>query len=205
MIKQLHDVFFQNFGMNCRHAVDAMAAYYRQMSHFDITIGRNRHRGNPVPFAGIKMPKILTETFVDLVDNFIDAGQQVLENIDRPFFQRLRHNGMVGVGNGVGGNLPGIIPTEAFVVHKDAHQFRHSQGRVGIVDMNGRLFGEVQNTAVVFLDIADDALESGRNKEILLFESQQPPLVVGIVGIKDLGNRFHRILILHSFHDSCPD
>lgn len=44
---------------------------------------------------------------------------------------------MVGVAEGSGDNSPGLIEVDAFLVDEDALQLDNSQGRMGIVELNG--------------------------------------------------------------------
>jgi hypothetical protein len=45
------------------------------------------------------------------------------------------------------------------LVDQNAHQFGNRQCRVGVVQLNGHLFGKLCEIAVVFLEAADDVLQ----------------------------------------------
>ena len=49
---------------------------------------------------------------------------------------------MVGVGAALGGDVPGLLPAEALLVHQDPHELRHRHGRVGVIQLDGNLAGK---------------------------------------------------------------
>ena len=73
------------------------------------------------------------ETAVDLLDYLINPGKQTGEELYGPLFQSFAHDGVVCISTGAGGNLPGLIPGEIVVIHKDPHKFGDSHGGVGII------------------------------------------------------------------------
>ena len=50
---------------------------------------------------------------------------------------------MVGIGKGMGDDLPGLLPRNVVGIHEDTHQFRNRQSRMGIVELNDDLVGKV--------------------------------------------------------------
>lgn len=44
-----------------------------------------------------------------------------------------RKHGVVGVEEDVGGDRPGLIPGEVFLIEKNAHQLGNSEGGVGLM------------------------------------------------------------------------
>ena len=66
---------------------------------------------------------LLYKAAVDFLHNLIYSGKQSGEQINRPLFQRFRHNGMVGVSAGAGGNIPCFIPGKIIVIQQNSHQF----------------------------------------------------------------------------------
>ena len=79
----------------------------------------------------ISLSQVDKEATVDFFYNLIDAGKQSLENVDGPLFQGLCQDGVVGIGKGLDDNVPGILPAEAVIVHKDTHQLRDGHYRMG--------------------------------------------------------------------------
>ena len=50
--------------------------------------------------------------------------------------------GVIGVGQGFPGDLPGLLPGQEMFVHQEPHQFRHGDGRMGIVELDRKAFME---------------------------------------------------------------
>ena len=48
-------------------------------------------------------------------------------------FEGLRQDGVIGVGAALGGDVPGVLPAQALLVHQDPHQLGHRQCRVRVI------------------------------------------------------------------------
>lgn len=55
------------------------------------------------------------------------------------FFERFRHDGVVGVRHRAADDLLRFVPAQAFFVHQQAHQFRNRQTRMRVVDVDDDL------------------------------------------------------------------
>ena len=51
---------------------------------------------------------------------------------------------MVGEEECVGDDIPGLVPWNLFLVDKNTHEFRNSESRVGIVELDGGIWGQVK-------------------------------------------------------------
>jgi len=126
-------------------AVDGMAADAGEMRHAHAARARladQRHARHPRVVAGEARPHFIEKTPVDLVDDFEMARQQLGEQRQRPGFQRLRQQGVVGVAKARHGEGPGCVPVEAAHIHQQAHQFGHADGGMGVVELHGKALGE---------------------------------------------------------------
>ena len=112
--------------------------------------------------------KILAPAAVYLAQYLPHAGQQCLDKLLRPFFERLAHDGVVCVRNGCGDDLPRLVPAEAVLIHKYAHELGDNERGVGIVYLNDMVLGKGANVAVALHVLANYALHGGGNEEILL-------------------------------------
>ena len=56
-----------------------------------------------------------------------------------PAFQRLGHDGVVGVGHATLGDAAGHIPVEPFLIDQQADQFGNGQAGMGVVDVEDAL------------------------------------------------------------------
>ncbi len=139
------------------------------------------------------------EAAVNLLNNHINPGQQAAHQVNRPSFQSLRQNGVVGVGNGVGGNLPGLVPTQSQIIHQHAHQLRHAQGRVRIVDVDSHPFGHLRPSvvAVALAITPDNRANASRGKEIFLVQTQSLAGIAGVVRVKHRSQSANFIAVAH--------
>ena len=103
---------------------------------------------------------------------------------------------MVGVGNRLGNLLPGIVPFISVFVHEDTHQFRNRQCRMGIVDVNRNLIGEVVQCSVVSEVVADDVLAGRGNHEVLLLQAEFLSFFNVVCRIENLGNQMGAVFLL---------
>ena len=86
-----------------------------------------------------------------------------------------------------------MIPIIVILVHQNAHQFRNRQYRMRIVELDCDLFAEVVKRRIDAQMRADDRLHTGRNKEILLLQTQDLAIVGRIVRI-DVQTDFLQLL-----------
>src|SRR5207302_1381974 len=77
-----------------------------------LALGDQRHAAEAVGVSGPSHGDLLQEAAVDLVNDLQVPWQHALQQADRPDFQRLRHERVVGVAAGRGGDLPGPLPRE---------------------------------------------------------------------------------------------
>src|SRR4028118_1171336 len=96
---------------------------------------------------------------------------------------------MVGVGEGVLGDVPGSVPTQLIPIHQKPHQLGNSNGGVCVIQLDGYLLVELVKILVVSPLVIDDVLERTADEEILLLQSQLFALggiVVGIENFRDI-------------------
>ena len=168
LIEILQLLMLENLGMQSCHAVYGIACSDSQMSHLYLAVIDNRHLADFFLIARVFLLDLDHKAAVDLFDDLIYTGKQAGEQLDRPFFQSLGHDGMVCVSAGLCGDLPCLIPFQAFLVDQDTHQLCHCHRRVGIVQLEGGLLIELADVAVRSLIAVDGSLHAGGNEEILL-------------------------------------
>ena len=193
----VEDVLFQDLRVKRGHPIDGETGADTQVGHTDLAAPDHRH----VPHLGLVAVKRLVElgliAIADLDQKLPDAGQQGLDELLGPALQGLGENGVVGVGHGVGDDVPRLVPAVALLVQQDAHELRDDQGGVGVVDLNDVLFMEITQGAVLRLVLAADGLDGGGDEEILLLEPQGLALVVVVLGVEHLGDDLGHGLLLH--------
>ncbi len=105
----LDDAGLQELGVELGDAVDVVASDDRQIGHpqpsFAVLL-EDRHPLQALGPAGESAPHRVHESAVDLVDDLQVAGDEGLHQRNRPRFQGLRQQGVVGVGAGGAGESP---------------------------------------------------------------------------------------------------
>ena len=91
---------------------------------------------------GKRDANVIEQTPVDLVDDLKMPRNEELHPLGRPALQRLGQQRMIGVGERALGDIQSLVPPEMRFVEQNAHQLRRREGRVGIIDLDGRLFGQ---------------------------------------------------------------
>ncbi len=184
--------------MNLRHAVDLVAAHDSQVGHAN-TLGAaliyDRHAAQYLVITGMLVHDLLQKMMVDLINNLHVAWQNFLEHRNRPCFQRLRHQGVVGVGKGAHRNVPSLIPLHTMNIQQHTHQFGDSDGRVRIVELNRNLVGQVAQILMLFAEAIKHILQRGAYEEILLLEPEFFSHRSCVIGVKNLGNIFSLVLV----------
>ena len=181
-----------------RNPVDLVRADESEIAHSHPPAGLfvdQRQRGEkpevdePAPARAVEMRRI------EQIDDLHVARQQALHQRNWPAFQRLRQEGMVGVGERRLRDLPRLVPFEAVEVDQNAHQFGDGDSRMGVVELDGRVFAERAHV-LMLLDMAADEVEERRgSEEILLPEAQLLAGRGGVARIEHLRDRLrsHRV------------
>ena len=66
----------------------------------------------------------------------------MLEQFDRPLFQGLGQQRVVGVGQRADGQVPGLVPAQLGLVEQNPHQLGDGHRRVSVVELDGDLVGQ---------------------------------------------------------------
>ena len=93
---------------------------------------------------------------------------------------------MVGVAHDLRHDIPGVIPLELLLVDEDAHELGAAHGGVRVVGVDGhKLRQQLPVLAVLLLKGVEQAVDAGRNKQVLLLQAQQTAVLAGVVGVED--------------------
>jgi len=71
-------------------------------------------------------------------------------------------------------------------IHKNTHEFRYYEGRMSIINMYWRFFTEIVKGFVLFKMIFNNILSRGRNKKVLLLQSQNFTFAMVVCRVKNL-------------------
>ena len=144
---------YQQVGMQSGDAVDLVAADDRQVRHAHPALAvlvNQRQPGQEAVVAGTVARRLFQELLVNAKYDFQVAWQHMLHQPDRPGLQRLGHQRVVGIGEGPLAQAPGLGPVHRLLVAQHPHQFGHADRRMGVVEVNGHLVGQVVEPRVFF-------------------------------------------------------
>ena len=175
--------------MQLRNAVDGLAVGDAHVGHVRLVISQDGHVADAVPLAREAVKQLLAQAAVELLHDRVDTRQGIAHHGLRPLLQGLGHDGVVGVGNRVDGDLLGDLPRQVLLVHQDAHQLRNDQRRVRIVDVEGNLLRQqIHVGAVDALEVLQGVLQGRGDQEVLLHQAQLLAVVGVVFRIEDLGD-----------------
>jgi hypothetical protein len=75
---------------------------------------------------------------------------------------------VVRVGERPPRDVRGVVPSEMRLVEQDAHQLRHGERGMGVVELNGGLFRQRVPVAVPLAEPANNVGDRAGDQEILL-------------------------------------
>ena len=172
--------------MDLGHAVDAVTADHRQVGHANLAVPQDGGLAQTLLPALLRGVERLVPTTADLVDDLVHAGEELGERADRPLLQGLGQDGVVGVAHDLRHDVPGVIPLKLLLVDEDTHELGAAHGGVGIVGVDGhKLRQQLPVRAVLLLKGVEQAVDTGRNKQVLLLQAQQTAVLAGVVGVED--------------------
>ena len=121
LIEVREDRLFEDLGVKGGNAVDAVAGGNTEVGHAHDAVRDDRH---VFDLAGVMsdVPDELSVAAVDLLDDLIDAGEEQAEDVCRPALKRFFHDRVVGVSEGLGDDLPGVVPAVTALVEADPHE-----------------------------------------------------------------------------------
>ena len=167
-----------------------MRAHDRQICHTDLVLRPLLDQADALDagfVAGKAPPHVIEEALVDLVDDLELSRQHLLEVAKRPFFQRLGQQRVVRVGQGPPRQVPRLLPAELRVVEQDAHQLRHRQGGMGVVELDRNLVGELAPVVVVAAETAHEVGQRAGDQEIFLRKAQPLSHLGGVIRVENAG------------------
>ena len=129
------------------------------------------------------------------VDDLHVPWQQPLEQRHRPALERLGQQRVVGVGDRALGQPPGLVEVELVDVDEQAHQLGDADRRVGVVELDRHLLGQVVEPAVLLQVAAQDVLERGGGEEVLLPEAELLAGGRGVGRVEDAGQRIGAVAL----------
>ena len=140
--------------------------------------------------AGEAGADVVEQPPVDLEDDLELTRNEDLHPLDRPALQRLRKQGVVGVGERPPREVPRLVPAEMRFVEQNAHEFRHGEARMRVVELDGGLLGQRPPVRVRLAKPANGVGERTGDEEIFLHQTECAALRRVVVRIENARQRF---------------
>ena len=103
-------LFLKDLCVKLRNTVYREAADNRKVSHADLSVVDDRHSADLLVVARISLLDLSYKAAVDLLNDLVNTRKQTGEQLNRPFFKSLSHDGVVCVRTGLCCDLPCLIP-----------------------------------------------------------------------------------------------
>ena len=190
-VKVAQHVLLEELRVQLGDAVDGVASDRREVCHAHVApaaLVDERQAGDARVVAQESDARLVEEAGVDLVDDLEVARQQLGEELQRPALKRLGEQRVVGVGEGLAGDLPGGVPVHPVLVHQQPHQLGHRDRGVGVVQLHRVLLVKTPEGNLLPAHYAHHVLQRAGHEEELLLEAQLLALDRLVVGVEHLGD-----------------
>ena len=187
-------------GVQGRYTVDGMAHQHRQVGHAHPALAglvHQRYAAQQLGVVAVLLRHAGEEARVHVEDDLQVARQDAAHHLHRPGLQRLVHQRVVGVREDLLCVAPGGVPVEAVFVDQQAQQLGHGQHRVGVVEVDADLLGQLVEGVVGAQVAAQQVLHAGRAEEVFLVQAQLAAGRGGVVGVKHPRHVLGLVLALH--------
>ena len=189
----------QEIGVKRGDAVDGMASDAGEIGHSHVAaavlVDQGHARDTP-GVLGVALAHIIEQPAIDLENDLQMARQQRSEQFDRPGFQSLRQQRVVGVRHRLLRHVPCGFPLEAVIIEEEPHQLGDGDGRMGVVQLGSPAQMKRLGRAAIADMAAQHVLHRAGDEEILLFEAKHLALRRHVVRIQDLADRLRGDLLL---------
>ncbi|MNM91888.1 hypothetical protein D3C81_1041990 [compost metagenome] len=179
------------FGMQRRNPVDAVRAEEGQVAHAHLpalVFLDQRDRTQQAEIVDVLGPQPVDMERVDQIDDLHVPGQQALHQRHRPAFQRFGQQRVVGVRQHGHGELPGLLPLQVPLIQQQAHQLGDGDGRMGVVELDGRLVGKAADGLALAEVPLQHILQRCADEEVFLAQAQLLPCFGTVRRIEHPGN-----------------
>lgn len=181
------DGSLDEIGVQLGHTVNLLGpdnGQERHANHLRLGLFDNGHSSQELTVFRELALDALQEEQVDIVDDLQMSREEVLEEWNGPFLQCFGEHGMVSVSKGLGHDVPCLVPLKTFEVDQNALQFHNRKSRMGIIELDGYLVGELTPRALGLLESADDIKEGCCDPEVLLLQSEFFASFEVVVGVQ---------------------
>ena len=106
-----------DFRVQSGNTVDGVRGVAGNPRHVDAAVGNRRHVVN-LALVEAALREVFAEAAVDLTGDLQNAAEETVKNGVFPGLQRFCQNGVVGVGEGVGNDVPGVVPAHIVLIQE---------------------------------------------------------------------------------------
>ena len=169
----------QNLGVECGDAVDGEAKVDVHVGHVDGVVF--------VDDGDARVIVLGLRDLIELDDNVGDGRGDLLQAGERPLFECLGKNRVVGVGNHGAHDGNGLVKLDVVLGGEQADEFGNDHGGVCVVDLDHGVVGQVVQVAAALDGLVDQELGGVAHHEVLLVDAKQAALFIGIIRIEEQG------------------
>ena len=134
-VKVVQLILFQYVCVKGSHAVDTEAVVDVNVGHVHPVALVNDIHGRIIKFP----PDLVVQHF----HNGNQLGNRFFKVVHGPGFQGFRQDGVVGISAGIRHHLYGVVHFHAVLCGEKANQLGNDHGRMGVVDLDDRIVGQV--------------------------------------------------------------
>ena len=135
------DTLAQNAGVQLGDTVDRKTADDGQVGHahpFFLALSDERHATDPAGIVTIASTNVVEKTLIDFEDDLQVTRQHLADQARGPTLECLGQDGVICVGKTTAADIPRLVPRHAVFINKNAHQLRHGDRRMGVIELEDR-------------------------------------------------------------------
>ena len=176
VIERFQFFIFQDLCMKIRNSVDTVSIMDVHMSHV-YTILVIDNMDSRIFISSLN-------SCIQITDDRNDLRCNLLQIINRPFFQCFCEDGVIGICAGLLYDLNRLIEVDLFL-NKKTDQLRNNHRRMCIIDLDRHMLMKLSEIISLFFTLADDILCCIGNHKILLINTEQISCLVAVIRIEE--------------------
>ena len=177
LVERMKLGILQDLGVECGDAVDGEAKVDVHVGHVDGVVF--------VDDGDARVVVLGLGNLVELDDDVGDGGRDPLQAGERPLFERLGKNRVVGVGDHGAHNGNGLVKLDVVLGGEQANELGDDHGGVRVVNLDHGVVGQIVQVAAALDGLVDQELGGVAHHEVFLVDAKQAALLVGIVGVEE--------------------
>ena len=186
LVELVEHGLLENRGVQRGDAVHGVAEDDGEVRHADLAVPEDRGLGEHLLPVVEGLRELLAEAAVDFLYEHVESRHEGAEGVDGPLLERLGHDRVVGVRDGLLADLEREVEVDVLLVNEKTHELGTAHGGVGVVGVDAHVVAQVLPVlAVLALVVAQNRLKAGRDEQVLLLESQDAAVLARVVRVED--------------------